>query len=137
MHYPTILGTTLSIALSAAVSAAAELDVVVEGLTPEGRLMLAVVQEPSGWSDDAPPLCAINARVTGPTMKFRLEVPDGKVAIRLFHDTNANGELDTNLLGIPKEGYGFSQNPKVRGPASFEDAAFEVNGPTSTIIRVK
>jgi uncharacterized protein (DUF2141 family) len=26
----------------------------------------------------------------------------------LIHDENRNGELDTNMFGIPKEGYGFS-----------------------------
>jgi len=39
----------------------------------------------------------------------------GRVFMRhLFHDENMNGKLDTNFLRIPKEGYGFSNNPKKR-----------------------
>ena len=36
----------------------------------------------------------------------------GAYALAVFHDKNDNGELDTNFLGIPKEGYGWSNNPK-------------------------
>src|SRR5688572_10781370 len=35
---------------------------------------------------------------------------DGKYAIRYIHDENANGKLDTNWMGIPVEGYGFSND---------------------------
>lgn len=116
---------------------AGELLVKVEGLNPEGRLVLAVVQNESEWGEGGRPLVAINAQVTGETMQFRLPIPDGKVAVRLFHDANGNGELDMNLLGIPKEGYGFSRNPEARGPPSFKDAAFEVRGETLATIRVR
>jgi hypothetical protein len=31
----------------------------------------------------------------------------------VIHDENCNGELDTNLFGIPTEGYGFSSGAEV------------------------
>ena len=34
----------------------------------------------------------------------------GKYAVRYFHDENLNGNLETNLVGKPTEGYGFSNN---------------------------
>jgi len=34
----------------------------------------------------------------------------GIYAIRVFHDENSNGELDTDFLGIPTEDYGYSNN---------------------------
>ena len=44
-----------------------------------------------------------------------------------FHDENGNGELDTNLVGIPSEGYGFANDPVIRfGPPDFEAAAVTV-----------
>ena len=53
------------------------------------------------------------------------ELPFGTYAIKIFHDENDNGELDTNFLGIPSEDYGFSNNAKGSfGPASWEDAKF-------------
>ncbi|MDO6436211.1 DUF2141 domain-containing protein [Cyclobacterium sp. 1_MG-2023] len=32
----------------------------------------------------------------------------GEYMISVFHDNNKNGKMDYNLLGKPKEGYGFS-----------------------------
>lgn len=41
-------------------------------------------------------------------------------AVTLFHDANANGKLDT-VLGVPREGFGFSRNPVIRfGPPPFD-----------------
>ena len=51
----------------------------------------------------------------------------GTYAIALLHDENENGRSDRALSMIPREGYGFSRDAKVRfGPPDFEDAAFEV-----------
>src|SRR5690349_5153104 len=38
-------------------------------------------------------------------------VPAGVYAVSVFHDENLNGRLDTNWLGIPREGVGASNNP--------------------------
>lgn len=44
----------------------------------------------------------------------------GTYALSLFHDENRNGKLDT-MVGIPREGFGFSGNPVVRfGPPTFK-----------------
>jgi uncharacterized protein (DUF2141 family) len=41
-------------------------------------------------------------------------------AFVFFHDENGNGKLDTNFLGIPTEGYGFSNNARgTFGPPSY------------------
>jgi len=53
-------------------------------------------------------------------------VPAGIYAISVFHDENGNGKLDTNWLGIPREGVGASNNPKPRmGPPKFAAAKFQ------------
>ncbi|MEY3193938.1 MAG: hypothetical protein RIQ78_34 [Bacteroidota bacterium] len=50
------------------------------------------------------------------------QLPPGSYAISCFHDLNGNGKLDTNLVGIPTEPYGFSNNarPKFRAPTWME-----------------
>lgn len=49
----------------------------------------------------------------------------GAKAVAAFHD--ADGDLATNFLGIPAEGYGFSNGAVgFMGPPSFEDAAVSV-----------
>lgn len=51
----------------------------------------------------------------------------GKYAIAAVHDKNFNEKIDKNLIGVPVEGYGFSNipNPNLRVP-SFKKAAFEL-----------
>ncbi len=54
-------------------------------------------------------------------------LPKGKYAIRYFHDENKNQDMDTNFMGIPTEGYGFSNNAKgFFGPPDFEKQLFSV-----------
>jgi len=61
-------------------------------------------------------------------------VPPGRYAVQAYHDTNDNGTVDRNLLGIPSEGVGFSNNAKItlRGPR-FPDAAFDYRGGVQAI----
>lgn len=64
-------------------------------------------------------------------------LPPGTYAVRLFHDANDNGRFDKNILGLPSEGYGFSNDAGTRGPATFQDAAVQVDGDTTIEIRVR
>jgi len=57
------------------------------------------------------------------------DIPSGTYALVILHDENMNGKLDTNWLGIPKEGYGFSNNAKASFAApSFSAASFVYDG---------
>lgn len=57
------------------------------------------------------------------------DIPPGTYAIAVIHDENMNGKLDTNWLGIPTEGYGFSNDVKaLLGPPSFSATSFPYNG---------
>jgi len=56
----------------------------------------------------------------------------GKYAFKYFHDENKNKILDLTWIGIPKEGYGFSNNAKgTLGPPSFEKMIFVIKGDTT------
>lgn len=62
-------------------------------------------------------------------------IPVGQYAIRFFQDENNNGTLDTNLFGMPSEGYGFSNNAKPNyGPVGYQDAAFTVTEQQDPVI---
>jgi len=53
-------------------------------------------------------------------------VPYGTYAVSVLHDENGNGKMDKAFLGIPKEGFGTSNNPKLKmGPPSFSDSQFD------------
>lgn len=55
-------------------------------------------------------------------------VPYGIYAISIIHDLNENDQLDKNLIGIPKEAFGFSNNAMgTFGPPKFKAASFKVD----------
>ena len=57
------------------------------------------------------------------------DIPPGTYAMVVIHDANMNGKLDSNFLGIPTEGYGFSKDAKgVIGAPSFSAASFAYDG---------
>ena len=60
-------------------------------------------------------------------------------AISVIHDENNNGKLDTNIFGIPKEGFGFGNNAIGRfGPPSFKNARICIDDhPVKTVLSLK
>lgn len=56
-------------------------------------------------------------------------IAPGTYAVSVFHDENSNGKLDTNFMGIPREGVGASNDAKGHfGPPKFDAAAFHFPG---------
>lgn len=56
------------------------------------------------------------------------KLPAGTYAVAVLHDANKNDKMDFTLIGIPKEKYGFSRNPKIILSApSFEEVNFRLN----------
>ena len=60
----------------------------------------------------------------------------GKYAIQFYHDENQNGKLDMNLIGIPKEKFGSSNNVKpILGPPKFEKMLFSLTENKKVIMK--
>lgn len=58
-----------------------------------------------------------------------LNVPPGTYALSAIHDENNNKALDTNWIGIPKEGVGASRDAKGSfGPPKFDEAKIRYEG---------
>jgi uncharacterized protein (DUF2141 family) len=65
-------------------------------------------------------------------------LPKGIYAVSIYHDENQNNTLDTNLFGIPQEGYGFSMNPKVTfATPTFDESSFKLNSNKTIVINMK
>jgi uncharacterized protein (DUF2141 family) len=61
-------------------------------------------------------------------------VPYGDYAVSVYHDENANGEMDTGFMRIPKEPIGFSNNAKASfGPPKWSDAKLSIISPSVEI----
>lgn len=71
---------------------------------------------------------------SAPTMTITIpNVEYGTYGFSLYHDENGNGEMDFRTW-IPKEPYGFSNNPKAKwSKPSFSKCSFSVNQPNVTI----
>ncbi|MCA0900861.1 DUF2141 domain-containing protein [Microbulbifer agarilyticus] len=63
-------------------------------------------------------------------LEVMMTLPYGALAIAVHHDNNANGEMDRNFIGIPKEPVGLSNGhvPKF-GPPKFSKAVIEISKP--------
>lgn len=66
-------------------------------------------------------------------------LPPGACAVKVFHDVDRDGELDTSWIGWPQEPYGFSNDAPVNmGPPPFKLAAIELKeGSNSTRIALR
>jgi uncharacterized protein (DUF2141 family) len=61
-------------------------------------------------------------------------LPPGRYVLKSFADENGNGRLDANLVGVPIERYGFSNDARGRmGPPSFDAAAVPLEAADSSI----
>lgn len=57
-------------------------------------------------------------------------------AVRYYHDENANGKMETNLIGKPTEGYGFSNNVIGKfGPPAFKKWLFKIDGDKMILLK--
>jgi uncharacterized protein (DUF2141 family) len=119
----------LSIASLAGASArAADLDITVADVrVAKGTLMIALVDSAAGWDDQAKAVAASTRKAAGAQEVFHFpNLPPGTYAAKVMHDENDNGKLDVNVMGMPVEGYGFSNNPQVLRKPTFDEAKFDL-----------
>lgn len=123
--------------LPAAPAAAADLVIEVNGVRSDaGRIYVAVHAPREGerfpYADGM--FAGLHQQAHEGAMRFVLrDLPAGRYAVNAFHDENGNGDLDVNVLGIPKEGYGFANDPPSSfGPPEFEEAAVTVGRASAT-----
>lgn len=65
------------------------------------------------------------------------KVKKGWLAMAVLQDENGNKEMDYNFLGVPKENYGFSNNPKIfMAKPSFEECKFFVQSDTTIRVNI-
>ncbi|RED02705.1 DUF2141 domain-containing protein [Pseudomonas oleovorans] len=105
---------------------AAELQVRVETVDASGgQLLLAVFDSEAAWKAHKTPVAQAHLAAQAGTQEQRFELPPGRYAVSVIHDSNGNSSLDTNFIGMPTEQYGYSNNPPLRmRMATFEECAF-------------
>jgi uncharacterized protein (DUF2141 family) len=97
-----------------------------------GTVACALFESPAGFPIEylrsATNIMVIKIRDTQARCDF-LDIPPGTYALAVIHDENTNGKFDTNWMGVPTEGYGFSNDAKaLLGAPSFSAASFQYDG---------
>lgn len=97
-----------------------------------GKVACALFESPDGFPTEfvksATNITMLEIRDTQARCHF-LDIPPGTYALAVIHDENLDGKLATNWLGIPREGYGFSNDVTASMSApSFDAASFEYDG---------
>jgi uncharacterized protein (DUF2141 family) len=103
-----------------------------------GNLGTIIFRSSDGWPEDKDksfrhgPAPIDNA--TGTAVAVWPDLPPGDYGVAAIHDENSNAKLDRNLIGVPKEGFGFANNPHVSHSAPpFRQATVHVGCPATEI----
>ncbi len=106
--------------------------VVVTGFeNDQGVVRFSMCQSEDEYQNKTPPFCTATKKLKNRMVAWTLNnIPYGLYTIKVFHDENANGKLDTNVLGMPVERYGFSNQARGQfGPPPFAKAVFRLDSP--------
>ena len=107
--------------------------------TDKGDLLIAIFNQATGFPEDAS-VAFQTAKLKAQKGKqvFVLDqLAHGRYAIAIFHDENGDGKMNKNMLGIPKEGYGVSNNVKnLMSAPAFKDAVFSHTKETELSIQL-
>ena len=103
---------------------AASLTITIENVrSADGDIYLSLYTSRAEWPDKSTREHDFMQKARAGEVVFRLDVPPGTYAVNGYHDENGNGKFDTNFLGIPEEGYFFSNNVRPFLAAPGFDAA--------------
>lgn len=94
-----------------------------------GHVLISLFRDCEGFPDKPhKAFRKVKADIINQSAKFQFaNLPAGNYTIAVLHDENDDMKMNTNLFGIPKEGYGFSNNVMgAFGPPSCERARFGI-----------
>jgi uncharacterized protein (DUF2141 family) len=119
----------LSLFLVSTGSTAQNLTVVVKGVkNSKGMVRVAIYNSEKDYMKTMWRSAGVQAAMGEVQIVFE-NIPPGNYALSIVHDTNMNDKMDTNAMGIPKEGFGFSNNVRgAFGPPTFAEARWEWDG---------
>ena len=95
----------------------------------KGSLFIAIFRATDDFPVFGKQFKGIVKEVEGKSQNYTFDdLPEGEYALAIYQDENRNKILDKNLLGIPIEIYGFSNNARRTFSApSFQEAKFKLN----------
>jgi uncharacterized protein (DUF2141 family) len=122
----------------AAVTTGTTLTLTIEGVrSDKGKIYASLIKADAAASVARKAGGARGTPIVGTTTLTFEGLAPGDYAVQLFHDENDNGTMDSNLFGIPSEGYAFSNRARASfGPPKFADMKFTVTAAPATTAAV-
>jgi len=119
------------------VACAADLIVVIDGArNSNGHVLAAVYADENSFLNTAMAKALLRENAAGTVRLVAHDLPPGSYAVSAIHDENDNGKLDRNFLGVPIEGFGFSNDAvENAGPPNFGQARFDFDGKADKTIK--
>ena len=130
-----VLAVLASLNLPAAANAA-ELEVEITGVrSADGMVRLALYNDPDKFPKRSGSFAGGDViAVKGSVVYVFRNLPPGLYAVAIYHDANANRRFDKNALGLPREGFGFSNDARpVFSAPGFDAAAVTLKAPRTRI----
>ena len=126
----------LALFFTAGAASAARIIVTIDGVrSAQGNVFVGLYASPSKFlnGNQCDAMKRVKASAAPITVTFD-NLPPGTYAVGAYHDENANDHLDTNLLGLPIEGYALSNGVRaVFAKPKFQQAAFIVGEEDKTV----
>ncbi|MEM1230544.1 MAG: DUF2141 domain-containing protein [Pseudomonadota bacterium] len=132
----------LSIAVHAqaepAAASSATLTITVTGIeSAEGIIAVEVLRGEAQFKGEGSTASMLLPAAT-PAVTVQLPLPAGEYAVRVMHDEDSNGELKTNMLGMPTEPWGMSNDATGKfGPPKWDDARFALEDSATQTITLR
>lgn len=95
----------------------------------KGQIKVGLYNSDNGFLVDGKEMRSKTALVKSNLVKLEFKnLPQGNYAIAVYHDENMDDVFNTNMIGIPKESYGFSTNYKpLLSKPKFDKVKIELN----------
>ncbi len=126
-----MVAAALALSAGAGAEPASAIEVDVGGLKhDQGKAVCALYDRAETFPNESGVRAGRHAPIDDRKAVCRFEgIPAGRYAVAVFHDEDGDGRL-RKVLGVPREGYGFSNGAKAGsfGPPKFAEAAFEFDG---------
>jgi outer membrane protein len=138
--HTTIIAKYLVTMLAAAfpfVAEAKEITVRLSGAPVEGSLIFQIYDSPDAFGDLRDPAQEVVLPARGDGEYLLQDVFGERIALVVYHDENANGQIDKNFIGIPREKLAFSNNYQPKGPPSFARASIDMRRQENNAIDIE
>ena len=131
--------TTVLLGLSAETQAQHSLTVIIKNVKSKaGSMVIGLFNKKESFPKDGQQLKKLKVKVTGNEVQYTFaDLPKGDYALAVYQDENDDRTCNTNYIGYPTEGFGFSNNVKPRLSApSFSQTKVALEESKSIVIQL-